>query len=195
MTNNDKKISIGYAICGSFCTFEKSFNAAKKLIGANYDLTPIMSFNAKNISTRFGEADEWVEKFETLTKKSILSTIEDVEPIGPNKSFDLLVISPCTSNTLAKLALGITDTPVTMAVKSHVRNNRPVLIALSTNDALSASAKNIGTLLNYKNYYFLPYSQDDYKAKPASMVAQFDLIIDAVKYALNNVQIQPILSK
>ncbi len=188
-----EKIKVGFAVCGSFCTFEKAFETAENLVAKGYDLTPIMSFNARNISTRFGNCEENALKLEKICGKKVLSTIEEVEPIGPKKSFDILVVAPCTSNTLSKLAVGITDTPVTMAVKSHVRNSRPVLIALATNDALAASGKNIGTLMNYRNYYFVPYSQDDYMQKPYSMIARFETLEKSLELALLNKQIQPLI--
>ncbi|MEG0615262.1 MAG: dipicolinate synthase subunit B, partial [Oscillospiraceae bacterium] len=147
---------IGFAVCGSFCTFKKAFEQAKILVDLGAILTPIMSTNAYFTDTRFGTATENNALFEEICGKKIISTITDAEPIGPKKMFDLLVVAPCTGNTLAKLSLGIIDTPVTMAVKSHLRNSSPVVIAVSTNDALTNSAKNIGMLENYKNYYFVP---------------------------------------
>lgn len=186
-------IKIGYGICGSFCTFKKSFSAAKELVKQQAELFPVMSFNASNLSTRFGTAEENILDIEKICNRKVINTIEDAEPIGPKKMFDVLVVAPCTANTLAKLALGICDTPVTMAVKSHLRNGRPVVIAVSTNDALAGCAKNIGMLQNYKNYYFVPYSQDNYEGKPNSLVADFEKIGDTVKLALEGKQIQPIL--
>lgn len=187
-------IKIGYGICGSFCTFEKAFSAAKKLTEQGAELFPIMSFNASNLSTRFGTAKENKLKLENISKREIINTIEAAEPIGPKKMFDILVVAPCTANTLAKLALGICDTPITMAVKSHLRNSKPVVIAVSTNDALAGCAKNIGILQNYKNYYFVPYSQDNFEDKPNSLVADFSQIGDTIKLALEGKQIQPILA-
>ena len=187
------KLKIGYALTGSFCTFAESFSAMEKLVGLGYELTPITSFNAYNISTRFGTAAENRERLKTICGREIIHTIEDAEPIGPKKMFDLLIVAPCTSNTLAKLAGGINDTPVTMAVKSHLRNMRPVLIAISTNDALAAAAKNIGMLQNYRNYFFLPYRQDDIAKKPMSMVADFSLMPKAAETALHGEQLQPIV--
>lgn len=154
-------IKIGYALCGSFCTFKKSLEQIKTLVESGAEVTPIMSFNAYNIDTRFGTAEENRKIITELCGREIIHTIEGAEPIGPQKMFDILTVAPCTGNTLAKLAVGIIDTPVTMAVKSHIRNMRPVVIAIATNDALSGSAKNIGALYNYKNYYFVPMSQDD----------------------------------
>jgi len=184
--------NIGFAVCGSFCTFGKAFKSAEELVSLGADVTPIMSFNARRLSTRFGGADENAEMLEAICKNKIISTIEDAEPIGPKKLFDILIIAPCTGNTLAKLAMGITDTPVTMAVKSHIRNSRPVVVAVSTNDALANSAKNMGILQNYKNYFFVPYRQDDSNSKPNSLVAKFELIPQTIISALNGQQIQPL---
>lgn len=186
-------LRIGYAITGSFCTFEKSFEAAQKLADMGHKLTPIASFNSYKLSTRFGTAEENRRRLEAICGNKIIHTIEDAEPIGPKRMFDILVVAPCTSNTLAKLAVGVNDTPVTMAVKSHLRNSRPVLIAISTNDALAAAAKNIGTLQNYRNYFFLPYRQDDTKQKPMSMVADFSLMPNAIEAAIRSEQLQPIV--
>lgn len=187
------KLKIGYALTGSFCTFEKSFETAKRLAALGHELTPITSFNAFDLSTRFGTAEENRQKLRDICGREIIHTIEGAEPIGPRKMFDLLIVAPCTSNTLAKLATGVNDTPVTMAVKSHLRNMRPVLIAISTNDALAAAAKNIGSLQNYRNYYFVPYQQDDVAKKPMSMVADFDMMELAVEAAMRGEQIQPIV--
>lgn len=187
------KLKIGYALTGSFCTFEKSFEAAKRLVSLGHELTPIASFNTYDLSTRFGEATANRQKLRDICGREIIHTIEGAEPIGPKKMFDILIVAPCTSNTLAKLATGVNDTPVTMAVKSHLRNMRPVLIAISTNDALAAAAKNIGTLQNYRNYYFVPYRQDDVAAKPMSMVADFTQMEIAIEAAMQGVQIQPVV--
>ena len=161
-----KGIKVGYALTGSFCTFEKSLIQMKKIKESGAEILPIMSFNAYGLDTRFGKADFFREEIEKICEKSIISTIESAEPIGPKKLTDILVVLPCTGNTLAKLANGIYDTPVTLAVKSHIRNQQPVVIGVSSNDSLSASAKNIGTLLNLKHYYFIPMRQDDFKKKP-----------------------------
>lgn len=184
---------VGFGMTGSFCTFEKAFAAAEALVGAGAEVFPVMSFNAAGISTRFGTADENRSRIESITGRKLIASIEDAEPIGPHKLFDILVIAPCTANTLAKLALGISDTPVTMAVKSHLRNGRPVVIAVSTNDALAGCAKNIGILQNYRNYYFVPYSQDNFAAKPNSVVADFTKINQTVEAALEGRQLQPIM--
>lgn len=186
-------VRIGYAVSGSFCTFEKSFAAAEELVKAGAELLPIMSFNAASISTRFGTAEENVRRFEDIAKRKVITAIEDAEPIGPKKMCDVMVVAPCTANSLAKLALGITDTGLTMAVKSHLRNAGPVVIAVSTNDALAACAKNIGILQNYKHYFFVPYAQDNFLKKPNSIVADFSLIPETVEMALKGIQIQPII--
>lgn len=188
-----KGIKLGFAMTGSFCTFEKAFRAAEELVNAGAEVYPVMSFNAASISSRFGTAQEHLERIRSITGRDIIMTIEDAEPIGPKKMFDLLAVVPCTSNTVAKLVHGITDTPVTMAVKSHIRNARPVVIAVSTNDALAASGKNIGQLQNYKNYYFVPYRQDNFAAKPNSAVADLTKLNAAVECALEGIQIQPML--
>lgn len=188
-----ENLRVGFAMSGSFCTFESAFKAAEEIVKLGCIITPIMSFNAKSISSRFGTAEEHVDRLESICGKKVICTIEDAEPIGPKKLLDVLIIAPCTGNTLAKLALGITDTPVTMASKSHTRNARPVVIAVGTNDALASSAKNIGMLMNYRNYYFVPFSQDNYEKKPRSMIAKYDMIPQTIECALHSEQIQPIL--
>lgn len=186
-------IRIGYCLCGSFCTFEKSFEAAGQLADMGAQLIPVMSFNSASLSTRFGTAEENTAKLEAIAGRKVIATIVDAEPIGPKKMCDIMVVAPCTANTLAKLALGITDTPVTMAVKSHLRNGLPVVVAISTNDALAGCAKNIGVLQNYRNYYFVPYKQDNFEKKPNSIVADFSLIPATVAEALSGRQIQPLI--
>lgn len=195
MTETLEGLRIGYCMTGSFCTFGKSFETLSQLVSTKAWVVPIMSFNAASIDTRFGKAKDNINHLEYITNRKVIKTIEDAEPIGPKNLFDIIVVAPCTANTLAKLSVGITDTPVTMAVKSHLRNNKPVLIAVSTNDALGAAAKNIGMLQNYKNYYFVPYTQDDYVNKPRSIVARFELIPQAIVDAMNGTQTQPILYK
>lgn len=189
MTNK----KIGFAMCGSYCTFSKAIEQLKLLAEYGYDIIPIMSENSYSTDTRFGESKKFVAEIEEITGKKVIHTIEGAEPIGPKKMCDLILISPCTGNTLAKLSNGITDTSVTMAAKSHLRILRPVLIALATNDALGATAQNIGAMINRKNIYFVPLSQDDCVKKPTSMVADFTLIPQAVELALENKQIQPII--
>lgn len=183
----------GYALTGSFCTFEKSIGVLKKLRQDGINIIPIMSFNASNVDTRFGKAEDFKKRIEDICQNKIISTIEQAEPIGPKKLIDLLIISPCSGNTLAKLACGIYDTPVTLAAKSHLRNRRPILIGVSSNDSLSSSAKNIGQLLNYKHYYFIPMKQDDPQKKPFSIVCDFERTAEAASYALREEQIEPIL--
>ncbi len=187
-----KGVKVGFALTGSFCTFEKAFKAAQALIDTGAEVFPIMSFNAASISTRFGTSDEHVSKLEEICGHKVIKKIEDAEPIGPKKMFDILIIAPCTANTIAKLALGITDGPVTMAAKSHLRNGSPVVIAISTNDALAGCAKNIGILQNYRNYFFVPYTQDNYNTKPNSIVSDFDKIEKTLEQALKNRQLQPV---
>lgn len=187
-----KDSKIGYAICGSFCTFRKSINQMKNLAESGADIYPIMSANAYSLDTRFGKSADFINEIEEICGKKIIHTIPDAEPIGPKKMLDVLVISPCTGNTLAKLASGVTDTAVTLAAKAHLRNARPLIIGVSTNDALAAASKNIGLLLNSKNIYFIPMSQDDPENKPNSIVVHFDKTAEAIKAALNGSQIQPI---
>lgn len=186
------KISCGFCLCGSFCTFDRAI-AALSLLVERYDVYPIMSFNAYSTDTRFGKAEEHIERIEALCKRRVMHSLVDVEPIGPRSLLDILVVCPCTGNTLAKLAQGIADTPVTLAVKSHLRNLRPVVIAVSTNDALSAAAKNIGELHNRKNIFFVPYKQDDSQRKPCSIVADFSQLLPAVRAASEGRQLQPVL--
>jgi dipicolinic acid synthetase, B subunit len=187
-----KDIKLGYAICGSFCTFRKSIEEMKRLAGKGADIYPIMSQNAYSLDTRFGMAADFIDEIETICGKSVIHTIPQAEPIGPRKLLDILVISPCTGNTLAKLASGVTDTPVTLAAKAHLRNARPLVIGVSTNDALAAAAKNIGALMNCKNIYFIPMSQDDPKGKPNSIVVRFDRTEDAILHAMKKTQLQPV---
>lgn len=192
MKLNGKKI--GFALTGSFCTFEKTILELEKIKQIeDTDITPIMSFNSYNLDTKFGKAQDFIDKIENLTSHKIISSIQAAEPIGPKKMFDILIVAPCSGNTIAKLANDIIDTPVTMAVKSHLRNNRPVVIAISTNNALSGSAENIGKLLNRKNYYFVPFKQDNPITKPNSLVFDPTYIIKTLEYALDKEQIQPIL--
>ncbi len=188
-------IRVGFALCGSFCTFSSVIPKFEELALKGYDMYPIMSEIAANTDTRFGKAEDFKDRLKKASGKNIITSIAAAEPIGPKKLLDILVVAPCTGNTLSKLANSITDTSVTMAVKAHLRNARPVVIAVSTNDALSGSAKNIGTLLNYKNIYFVPMKQDDYEKKPTSIVADFDLILPTIEKALNGEQLQPVYLK
>lgn len=180
-------MKIGYCLTGSFCTFAKSLEALKGIVADGHSVVPIMSENAFDTDTRFGTAKAFINSLEQITGNKVLHTINDTEPIGPKRMFDVLVVAPCTSNTLAKLNLGITDTSVTMAVKSHLRNSRPVVIGVSTNDALGNSGKNIGALMNYKNYYFVPMTMDDMANKPKSMVCDFTQILPTIYKAQEGV--------
>ncbi len=196
-TDEIKKLNglrVGYAMCGSFCTFAKSFEVAERLVSLGADLTAIMSYNAYELDTRFGSAEEQRKRLSTLTGKPIIHEITTAEPIGPKKMFDILVLAPCTGNTLAKLALGIIDTPVCMAVKSHLRNEKPVVLAVSTNDGLSGASKNIGSLLNLKHFYFVPLQQDDCEKKPFSLTADLSRMPETIIAALEGRQVQPILA-
>lgn len=185
-------LKIGVAVCGSFCTFSKVFRQLEELAALGCDLTPIMSYSSYQLDTRFGTAQEHAARLFEITGKTVLHEMTTTEPIGPKKMFDVLLVAPCTGNTLAKLALGIVDTPVCMAVKSHLRNQRPVVIAVSTNDALSGAAKNIGTLRNYKNFYFVPTYQDDSVGKPFSMIADLTKIPQTIEAAMEGKQVQPL---
>ena len=164
----DKKI--GFVLTGSFCTFSKTIPKMKELIEKDAEVIPIMSFNSYNLDTKFGKAQDFINEIEEITGKKIIHTIQEAEPIGPKRLTDIMVVAPCSGNTMAKLACDIIDTPATMAVKSHLRNNLPVVIAPSTNNGLSGNAKNIGILLNRKHYYFVPFRQDNPITKPRSIV-------------------------
>ncbi len=185
-------LKVGLALTGSYCTFDKAMAAASRMSG-EYDLWPIMSENAYSTDTRFGRAEYFRMMLSALSTHGIISTIAEAEPIGPKGLLDVLVIAPCTGNTLAKIACGITDSSVTMAAKAHLRNGRPVIIAVSTNDGLAANAKNIGELLSRRNVYFVPFYQDDPVKKERSLVADFDMIEDTIAAALDGRQIQPLL--
>ena len=186
-----EKKKLGFAFCGSFCTFRAAIDQLSELV-KTYDVTPIMSYHASELDTRFGRALDFIEEIEQLCGHQVLKTIQDTEPIGPKKMFDLLVVAPCTGNTLAKLAHSITDTPVTMAVKSHLRTLRPVLLAVATNDALGGSGKNLGLILNTRHFYVVPMQQDDPFGKPNSLVARFSLLGEAAEAALGGRQLEPL---
>jgi len=190
---NLENLKIGYAVTGSFCTFEKAFEQAEILRKSGAELIPIMSYNASSIDTRFGKAADNLKKLENICCRKVITTIDDAEPIGPKKMTDIMVVAPCTGNTCAKLALSITDTPVTMAVKSHLRNKKPVVLAIASNDSLAGSMKNIGKLANMKNYYFVPFYQDDCKTKPTSAICDFREIPEAIANAIEGMQMQPII--
>lgn len=185
-------MTVGFALCGSFCTFEKVF-PVMEILAKDNDVIPILSHSVCTIDSRFGSAAEHIRRAAAICKRQPLTTIAEVEPIGPKKLLDLLIIAPCTGNTLAKLAHSIADGPVTMAAKSHLRNGRPILLAVSTNDALAGAAENIGKLLGKKHYYFVPFGQDDPIKKPTSMVADFPKIPETMQRALEEKQIQPII--
>ena len=185
-------MNIGFAVCGSFCTYASVF-AAMENLAHTHRLTPIFSHSSATLDSRFGTAKEHLRRASEICGKEVLTTIAQVEPIGPKKLLDVLVIAPCTGNTLAKLAHGIADGPVTMAAKSHLRNGRPLVIAVSTNDALSGAAENIGRLLNRKHCYFVPFGQDDPEKKPNSMVADFSKIPQTIVLAAAGKQLQPII--
>lgn len=191
---NIKNKTIGFALTGSFCTFDRVFPVVAELSKAGAQVIPILSFNAYSLNTRFFTADEVNKRLTDITGMEPLHTLADVEPIGPKRLLDLLIIAPCTGNTLAKLAMGIADTPVTLAAKSHLRNGRAVLIGVSTNDGLSAAAKNIGELLARRCYYFIPFSQDDAIGKPRSLVAHMEETMRCAEMALEGVQAQPIIA-
>ena len=188
-------MKIGYCFTGSFCTLERSLGVLCELVGCGYDVLPIMSENAYYTDTRFQRAEEFSRRVESVCGRKIIHTVVDAEPLGPASPLDLLVVAPCTGNTLAKIANGITDSSVTMAVKAHLRNNRPVVFAIATNDALGGSAVNIGKLLNTKNIYFVPFGQDDPIGKNNSLIADFDKTLETIFAAINGEQLQPILIK
>lgn len=191
MSLSGKKI--GVAITGSFCTYEKVFEELQKLTEEGAFVQTIFSDAAKSIDSRFEKAEDFIKKAEKITGNPPIMTISDAEPIGPGSLLDILVILPCTGNTIAKLANGITDTPVLMAAKAHLRNNKPLLISVSTNDALGMNMKNIGLLLNAKNIYFIPFGQDNPHKKPNSMIAHTNLLLPSLKAALEGRQYQPVI--
>ncbi|HHV45355.1 MAG TPA: dipicolinate synthase subunit B [Tissierellia bacterium] len=186
-------VKIGWGIAGSFCNYQYVFPQIERIKNLGADIYPIMSYNAASIDTRFGKAENWNQKLREITGREIIQTIQDAEPLGPQLNLDIMIVAPCTGNTLAKLANGITDTPLTMACKAHLRNQRPLVLAIATNDALGANAKNIGLLLNMKNIYFVPFGQDDPFKKPNSMIANFEKIEETLREALKGKQIQPII--
>ncbi len=188
-----KNITLGYAFCGSFCTIKQSLSSLRALVALGYKVKPIMSQIVYSTDTRFGKAEDLIKEVENICEEKVIHDIAAAEPIGPKNLLDLIVVSPCTGNTIAKIALGITDTPVTMAVKAHLRNNKPVVLGIATNDALGASAKNIGLLHNTRNIFFVPYRQDDPHSKNNSLVCDFGLIPQTVELALENTQLQPVI--
>jgi dipicolinate synthase subunit B len=185
--------NIGVSFTGSFCTFDKIKKELRIMADMGVDIYPIFSSHASSYDTRFGTAEEFCKEIEKIAGRKGIYTVMEAEPIGPKGYLDALVIAPCTGNTLAKLANGITDSPVLMAAKAHLRNNKPLIISVSTNDALGMNFKNIGLLMNMKNIYFVPFSQDDYVKKPNSMIADLSLIPDTVEAALEGRQLQPVI--
>jgi dipicolinate synthase subunit B len=185
--------TIGVAFTGSFCTYEKAFTELQKLVDEGALVQTIFSDAAGSIDSRFGRAETFIDKAEEITGVKPMLTISQAEPIGPGSLLDILVLFPCTGNTLAKLANGITDTPALMATKAHLRNNKPLLISVSTNDALGMNMKNIGLLMNAKNIYFIPFGQDNPKKKPNSMIAHTELLIPSIEAALEGRQYQPVI--
>lgn len=184
---------VGVALTGSFCTFDKIFTELEKLVEAGADVYTIFSDASQKIASRFGKPEDFISRAEEITGRKPIFTIEEAEPIGPKSYLDILVIFPCTGNTIAKLANGITDTPVLMAAKAHLRNNKPLVISVSTNDALGMNMKNIGLLLNAKNIYFVPFGQDNPEKKNNSLIAHTDKLIPALELALEGKQYQPII--
>jgi dipicolinate synthase subunit B len=191
MTVSNK--NLGFALTGSFCTYDRVFPEIERLVKEKANLYPIFSDRAQTIDTRFGEANDFMQRARTITGRDPITSIVKAEKLGPSNTLDLLIIAPCTGNTLAKLAYGITDSPVLMAAKGHLRNGKPIVLAIATNDALGANMKNIGLLMNTKNFFFVPFCQDNYKAKPYSMVALFDMILPTVEEALQGRQLQPVI--
>lgn len=184
---------IGFVMTGSFCTFRKTIDELKKIVKLGAKVVPIMSENSYTMDTKFGKAEDFINEIEDITGTKILHTIQEVEPLGPKDMLDILVVAPATGNTMAKLANDIIDGPATMAVKSHLRRERPVVVAISTNNGLSGAGENIGKLLNRKHYYFVPFKQDNPITKPRSIVFDPSYLIKTIEYALDDEQIQPIL--
>ena len=188
-----ENLTIGFAMTGSFCTFSKVFPEIEKIISQNARVIPIMSEISYTTDTRFGKAEEHIKRLETITGEKVIGTINEAEPIGPKKMLDALIIAPCTGNSIAKIANGIADSSVTLAVKSHLRNKRPVIVAVSTNDGLGNNCKNIGMLVNMKNIFVVPFKQDDFKEKENSLISDMTLIVPTAELALEGKQKQPLL--
>ena len=188
-----KNKKIGFVLTGSFCTFKKTIPQIKKLKNLGADIIPIMSFNSYNLDTKFGKANDFIKEIEEISEKEIIHTIQDAEPIGPKHLTDIMIVAPTSGNTMSKLACDIIDTPATMAVKSHLRNNLPVVIAPSTNNGLGANMVSIAKLINRKNYYFVPFRQDNPLTKPRSVVFYPEYILKTIEFALDGEQIEPIL--
>lgn len=190
-----KGLKIGWALSGSFCNFQYIYPEIEKLANNGADIYPIISYAVDSFDTRFGTAEDWKAKLKEITKKELITTIIEAEPVGPKLELDILIVAPCTGNTISKLANAITDTPVTMAAKAHLRNQKPLLLAIATNDGLGANAKNIGLLMNTKNVYFVPFGQDDAIGKPNSLISDFGKIENSIMDALGRKQLQPVLDK
>ena len=188
-----EQLRVGFAFCGSFCTLAKAVEALERAVGRYGEVYPIVSETVAATDTRFGRAADFLKEMELICGRPVISSIRDAEPIGPKQMLDVLVICPCTGNTMAKIAHGITDTSVTMAAKAHLRNGRPLVLASATNDGLSGAAPNLGTLLGRKNIYFVPFGQDDPTGKPTSLVADFSRVNETIEAALRGVQLQPVL--
>ena len=188
-----KSKKIGFVLTGSFCTFKKTIPQIKKLKNLGADVIPIMSFNSYNLDTKFGKAKDFIKEIEEICEKKIIHTIQDAEPIGPKHLTDIMIVAPASGNTMSKLACDIIDTPATMAVKSHLRNNLPVVIAPSTNNGLGANMVSIANLINRRNYYFVPFKQDNPLTKPRSIVFDPEYILKTIELALDGEQIEPIL--
>lgn len=191
---NIEGLKIGAALTGSFCTFDKAFKIIEELVKLGAEVTPIISYVVDELDTRFYKSNDVKKKLKELTNKEIIKAITTAEPVGPKDMFDIVIIAPCTGNTIAKLANAITDTPVIMAAKSQLRNKKPIVIGVSTNDGLGNNAKNIGQLMNMENVYFIPFSQDDPRKKEMSLVFLEEKAIDTIKHALQNKQIQPVIN-
>lgn len=187
------ELTVGFAITGSFCTFDKIITVIEKLVEEGMEIIPIFSEHVQTMDTRFDQADVFTKRIETITGHKAIRTIQEAEPIGPKGYLDALVIAPCTGNTMAKLCNGISDTSVLMAAKAHLRNDKPLILSMSTNDALGMNLKNIGMLMNMKNIYFVPFGQDNYNKKPNSMIAHVDLIGDTILAAMEKKQLQPLV--
>ncbi len=186
-------LTIGYGITGSFCTFSKTRKQVERLVASGAKVIPIFSYNTQKLDTRFGGAKEFVEGICSITGSEGIRTIPEAEPIGPNNYLDVMTIAPCTGNSCAKLCNGITDTPVLMAAKAHMRNGKPLVVAISTNDALGISFQNIGRLMNMKQIYFVPFAQDNHKSKPNSMIAHMELLPETIEMAVAGKQLQPVV--
>jgi dipicolinate synthase subunit B len=186
-------IKVGFAFTGSFCTINKMYVYIEELVKRGADVFPMVSYSVATMDTRFAKAEDTLKRLKEITGKEVIKTIPEAEPVGPKLKLDIMIIAPCTGNSAAKLINGITDTPTIMAAKSHLRNGRPLVLAMATNDGLGMSGKNITQLLNIKNIYMVPFGQDDYTNKPNSLVADFNLLLETVEYALEKQQKQPVL--